>query len=69
MTMMNHTNSSQGWKAVAAYLAAGVVMICLSYWLPRWLPGNFVEAMYASSHVTLNAQQEAESKCPGDANG
>ncbi len=45
-----------------AYLAAGMVMICLSYWLPRWLPGDFVEATYASSNVTLNAQQEADLK-------
>ena len=47
---------------ILAYLAAGLLMIYLSYSLPRLLPGDFVEAMYASSHVTLNAQQEAELK-------
>ena len=60
--MTNRINHSRGWKAAAAYLAAGLLMVCLSYWLPRLLPGDFVEAMYASSHVTLNAQQEAELK-------
>ena len=44
------------------YLAAALAMLYLSYSLPRLLPGDFVEAMYASSHVTLNAQQEAELK-------
>ena len=48
--------------SIAAYLAAGLVMICLSYSLPRLLPGDFVTAMYSSSHVTLNAEQEAELK-------
>jgi len=46
----------------AVYLAAGLVLIYLSYSLPRLLPGDFVTAMYASSHVTLNEQQEAELK-------
>lgn len=45
---------------VAAYLAAGLVMIYASYALPGWLPGDFVTAMYASSHVTLTAEQENE---------
>ena len=35
-------------------------MIYLSYSLPRLLPGDFVTAMYSSSHVTLTAEQEAE---------
>ncbi len=48
--------------AVAAYLLAVLVMAYLSYSLPRLLPGDFVTAMYASSHVTLNAEQEAELK-------
>ncbi len=39
---------------------AGLAMIYLSYSLPRLLPGDFVTAMYSSSHVTLTAEQEAE---------
>jgi len=39
---------------------AALVMIYLSYSLPRLLPGDFVTAMYASSPVTLSAEQEAE---------
>ena len=39
---------------------AALAMIYLSYSLPRLLPGDFVTAMYASSHVTLTAEQEAE---------
>lgn len=45
---------------VPAYLLAGLVMIYASYSLPRWLPGDFVTAMYAGSHVTLTAEQESE---------
>jgi len=30
---------------ILAYLAAGLVMVYLSYSLPRMLPGDFVEAM------------------------
>ncbi len=41
------------------YLMAGLIMVALSYSVPRLLPGDFVTAMYASSHVTLNAEQEA----------
>lgn len=41
------------------YLLAGLIMVALSYSVPRLLPGDFVTAMYASSHVTLNAEQEA----------
>jgi len=41
------------------YLLAGLVMVYLSYSVPRLLPGDFVTAMYSSSHVTLNAVQEA----------
>ena len=39
---------------------AALAMIYLSYVLPRLLPGDFVTAMYSSSHVTLTAEQEAE---------
>jgi peptide/nickel transport system permease protein len=42
-----------------AYLLAALVMMYVSYSVPRWLPGDFVTAMYSSSHVTLNAEQEA----------
>jgi len=45
---------------VLAYGLAALAMLYASYSLPRWLPGDFVTAMYASSHVTLNAEQEAE---------
>jgi len=39
---------------------AALVMIYLSYSLPRLLPGDFITAMYASSPVTLSAEQETE---------
>jgi peptide/nickel transport system permease protein len=42
------------------YLLAALVMVYLSYSLPRLLPGDFVTAMYSSSHVTLSAEQEAQ---------
>jgi peptide/nickel transport system permease protein len=45
---------------ILAYLLAGLVMMGASYSLPRLLPGDFVTAMYASSHVTLNADQERD---------
>ena len=48
--------------SIAAYLAAGLVMIYLSYSLPRLLPGDFVTAMYSSSHVTLNASRKRNSR-------
>jgi peptide/nickel transport system permease protein len=51
---------SHGQKGLLwPYLLAGLVMVVLSYSVPRLLPGDFVTAMYASSHVTLNAEQEA----------
>jgi peptide/nickel transport system permease protein len=43
-----------------AYVLAALVMLFVSYSVPRWLPGDFVTAMYSSSHVTLNAEQEAD---------
>jgi len=49
-------------RSVLAYVAAGLVMVYLSYLLPGLLPGDFVEAMYANSHVTLTAEQESELK-------
>jgi peptide/nickel transport system permease protein len=45
---------------VISFGLAALAMIYLSYSLPRLLPGDFVTAMYSSSQVTLNAQQEAE---------
>ena len=45
---------------IATFLFAVLVMVYLSYALPRLLPGDFVTVMYASSHVTLTAEQEAE---------
>jgi peptide/nickel transport system permease protein len=42
------------------YLFAAVVMIYLSYLLPRLLPGDFVAAMYSRSQVVLDAEQEAQ---------
>jgi peptide/nickel transport system permease protein len=44
---------------IPAYLLAGLLLVYLSYSVPRLLPGDFVTAMYSSSHVTLNAEQEA----------
>lgn len=43
-----------------AYALAALVMIYLSYALPRMLPGDFVTAMYSSSPATLTAAQEKE---------
>ena len=45
---------------VVAFGLTALVMIYLSHALPRLLPGDFVTAMYASSHVTLTSEQEAE---------
>jgi len=45
---------------VITFGLAALTMIYLSYLLPRLLPGDFVTAMYASSHVTLTAEQEDE---------
>lgn len=43
-----------------AYLLAGLVMIYAGYSLPRWLPGDFVIAMYSGSQVSLTADQERD---------
>jgi len=45
---------------IITFSLAALAMIYLSYSLPRLLPGDFVTAMYSSSHVTLTAEQEAE---------
>lgn len=51
---------SRKYETVLAYILAALIMIYLSYSLPRFLPGDFVTAMYSSSHVTLTADQEAQ---------
>lgn len=56
---MQTTTIPPGRQPLYAYLLAALVMIGLSYGLPLLLPGDFVEAVYGSSHVTLDAQQEA----------
>lgn len=43
-----------------AYLLAGLAMMYAGYSLPGWLPGDFVTAMYAGSHVTLTEDQERD---------
>lgn len=48
-----------GGRALA-YLIAAATLICLSYLLPRLLPGDFVTAMYAGAPVPLTAGQETE---------
>ncbi|MBW1803101.1 MAG: ABC transporter permease, partial [Deltaproteobacteria bacterium] len=45
---------------VVTFLLAALLMIYLSYALPRILPGDFITAMYAGSNVTLTEAQEAE---------
>lgn len=47
-------------KLTAVYFFAGLVMIYASYSLPKWLPGDFVTAMYSGSNVTLTVEQEAQ---------
>ena len=60
--MKHHIQHSKFNRSVLAYLVAALVMMYLSYILPGLLPGDFVEAMYGNSHVTLTADQEAELK-------
>jgi peptide/nickel transport system permease protein len=43
-----------------AFVLAGLILVYASYRLPRLLPGDLVSAMYASSPVTLTADQEAQ---------
>jgi peptide/nickel transport system permease protein len=54
----NRKNMARG-QTILAFVLAALIMIYVSYSVPRWLPGDFVTAMYSSSHVTLNAEQEA----------
>jgi peptide/nickel transport system permease protein len=46
--------------SILSYGLAALLMLYASYQLPRLLPGDFVTAMYSSSQVTLDAQQEQE---------
>lgn len=49
------------WLGISvAFGLAALVMIYLSYSLPRLLPGDFVISMYSSSQVTLTPEQEIE---------
>lgn len=48
------------WSKGLASGGAALVLICLSYFLPRSLPGDFVIAMDASSHVSLSQEQEVQ---------
>jgi peptide/nickel transport system permease protein len=57
--MKGNLKSMRRGQYLLAYVLAALVMIYVSYRVPRWLPGDFVTAMYSSSHVTLNAEQEA----------
>jgi peptide/nickel transport system permease protein len=57
--MKVNLKSMRRGQYILAYSLAALVMIYASYSVPRWLPGDFVTAMYSSSHVTLNAEQEA----------
>lgn len=48
------------WRGhLLAYFLAALAMVYLSYRLPGWLPGDFVTAMFADSHVALGHEQEA----------
>jgi len=58
--MKHSQRNSRHRQYIVAYLLAALVMMYVSYSVPRWLPGDFVTAMYSSSHVTLNAEQEAD---------
>jgi peptide/nickel transport system permease protein len=44
----------------ATFCLAALLIVYVSYMLPRFLPGDFVTAMYAGSDVTLSPEQEAD---------
>jgi peptide/nickel transport system permease protein len=60
--MIDPTNHyAPRWLGMAvAFGLAALIMIYLSYSLPRLLPGDFVISMYSSSQVTLTSEQETE---------
>lgn len=53
------TRNRRNFGLLWPYVLAGLIMVYLSYRVPHLLPGDFVTAMYSSSHVTLSAEQEA----------
>jgi peptide/nickel transport system permease protein len=59
VSFLKHSTSRR-LSLVVSFGLAALAMIYVSYSLPRLLPGDFVTAMYSSSHVTLTAEQEAE---------
>ena len=58
--MKRSLRGSRRGQYILAYVLAALIMMYASYSVPRWLPGDFVTAMYSSSQVTLNAEQEAD---------
>ncbi|MEW6487131.1 MAG: ABC transporter permease [Thermodesulfobacteriota bacterium] len=46
-------------RGVLAYWLAGALLLCLSYGLPRLLPGDFVTATWGAADVPLAAEQAA----------
>lgn len=58
MSTARRTSGSK--PAVMAFLAAALVLVYVSFALPRLLPGDFITAMYSSSHVVLSMEQEEE---------
>ncbi|MFH1122904.1 MAG: hypothetical protein V1758_04520 [Pseudomonadota bacterium] len=58
--MKGNLKSMRRAQYILAYVLAALVMMYASYSVPQWLPGDFVTAMYSSSAVTLNAEQEAD---------
>lgn len=61
-------NDTKRWRhrnyigLVSTFCLAAFAMVYLSHALPGFLPGDFVTAMYAGSHVTLSEEQETELK-------
>lgn len=61
--MTGHRGIAGLWlKDLTTFSLAALVLVCLSYVLPRLMPGDFVTAMFASSHVTLTQEQESEQR-------
>lgn len=58
-------SSSKAYEGLKDFFTLGLaalLLVCLSYALPRLMPGDFVTAMFSSSHVTLSQEQEAEAR-------
>lgn len=61
--MMRRLGLAPPWlKDLFTFGLAALVLVCLSYALPRLMPGDFVTAMFASSHVTLSQEQESQAR-------